>query len=315
MKLRLPISLMVTTLLATVGMCLTVAPAVSAAATISKPELVVTEIKIDLPGTPHYIALGHSGLTPRFLIELTTKNKGSATAPRSMTAITLLQGSSKFRKFVKVPSLAAGREFTKSVTIDPYQPPLGIIKTVAQADYNHGGAEQPGGEIVIIARRWDVTTFLTHTTAGGQQTSDTSADSGKSGSPFYFRFSKLDESAKKFDYTANGGITEKWSESGTCTGSGSKDKDLNPWPKSSLWISSTLTSYDSKIASHLAPKFKVTVTCLGGQKLKVPVSFQDLVTLAGKGFPSMSPSSTTLSGSFAVNTATKVTWDFTADVP
>jgi hypothetical protein len=144
-----------------------------------------------------------------FLIELTTKNKGSATAPRSMTAITLHQGSSEFHKFVKVPSLAPGKEFTKSVTIDPYQPPLGIIKTVAQADYNHGGAELPGAEIVIIARRWDVTTFRTHTTTSGQQTSDTSADS----------------------------------------------------------------------------------------------------------FPSMSPTATTLSGSFSPTTATKLTWDFTADVP
>jgi hypothetical protein len=315
MKLRLPTSLTVTTLLAAAGMCLTAAPAVSAATAASKPNLVVTEIKIDLPGTPHYIALGHSGLTPRFLIGLTTKNQGSATAPRSMTAVTLLQGSSKFHKFVKVPSLAPGKEFTKSVTIDPYQPPLGIIKTVAQADYNHGGAELPGGEIVIIARRWDVTTFLTHTTAGGQETSDTSADSGQSGSQLYFSFSKLDESAKKFYYTAKGGITEKWSESGTCSGSGSKDKSLSPWPKSSLWISGTLTSYDSKIASHLAPKFSVTVTCLGGQKLKVPVAFQDLATEKKGSFPAMSPTATTLSGSYSPTKSTKLTWDFTADVP
>ena len=315
MRLRMPTSFAVTTLLAALGVCVTAAPAISAAAAVSKPHLVVTKIKIDLPGTPHYIALGHSGLTPRFLIELTTKNQGSATAPRSMTAITLHQGSSEFRKFVKVPSLDAGKEFTKSVTIDPYQPPLGIIKTVAQADYNHGGAELPGKEIVIIARRWDVTTFLTHTTSGGQQTSDTSADSGKSGSPFYFSFSKLDESAKKFVYTANGGITEKWSEKGTCTGSGSKDKSMSPWAKSSLWISSTLTSYDSKIASRLAPKFKVTVTCLGGTKLKVPVAFQDLATEKKSSFPSMSPTSTTLSDSFSPTRATKLTWDFTADVP
>ena len=315
MRLQLPISLTVTTLLATVGMCLSAAPAISAAATASPAHLVVTEIKIDLPGTPHYIALGHSGLTPRFLIELTTKNEGSASAPRSMTAITLIEGSSKFHKFVKVPSLDPGKKFTKSVTIDPYQPPLGIIKTVAQADYNHGGAETPGKEIVIIARRWDVTTFRAHTTVGGQETSDTSADSGKSGSPFYFSFSKLDESSKKFYYTAKGGITEKWSESGTCSGSGSRDKSMNPWPKSSLWISGTLTSYDSRIASHLAPTFKVTVTCLGGQKLKVPVSFQDLVTSKKKGFPSMSPGSTTLSGSYSPTSATKLTWEFTADVP
>ncbi len=317
MRLGMATSLTVTTLLATVGTCLTACPAASAAPGASKPDLVVTKIKIDLPGTPHYIALGHSGLTQRFLIELTTKNKGSASAPRSMTAITLHQGSSDFRKFVKVPSLSPGKEFTKNVTIDPYQPPLGIIKTVAQADYNHGGAELPGKEIVIIARRWDVTTFITHTTAdGGQQTSDTSANSGKSGSPLYFSFSKLDESSKKFDYTAKGGITEKWSESGTCSGSGSKDKSNDPWPKSSLWISSTLTSYNSKIAAHLAPSFKVTVTCLGGTKVKVPVSFQDLATLAGKKvFPSMSPTSMKLSGSHSATKSTKLTWDFTADVP
>ena len=313
MRLRLPLTL--TTLLATVGVCLTAVPAISDAATTATAHLVVTEIKIDLPGTPHYIALGHSGLTPRFLIGLTTKNTGSATAPRSMTAIKLTQGSSSFRKFVKVPSLAPGAEFTKSVTIDPYQPPLGIVTTEAQADYNHGGAALPGKEIVIIARRWDVTTFLTHTTAGGQETSDTSADSGNSGSAFYFSFSKLDESAKKFVYTANGGITEKWSESGTCNGSGSKDKSLSPWKKSSLWISSTLKSYDSKVASHLAPTFKVTVTCLGGTKLKVPVAFQDLATEKKGSFPSMSPTDKTLSGSYSPTTATKLTWDFTADVP
>ena len=92
MKQRLPMSLTVTILLATAGMCVTAAPAVSTAATSSTAELVVTQIKIELPGTPHYIALGHSGLTPRFLIGLTTKNKGSATAPRSMTAITLTEG-------------------------------------------------------------------------------------------------------------------------------------------------------------------------------------------------------------------------------
>jgi hypothetical protein len=310
-------SLAVTTLLATAGMWVTASPAVSAAPAAAKADLVVTKMKIDLPGKPHYITLGHSGLTPRFLIGLTTKNKGSATAPRSMTAITLIEGTSQFRKFVKVPRLAPGKEFTKFVTIDPYQPPLGIIKTVAQADYSHGGAEAHGKEIVIIARRWDVTTFITHTTAGGQQTSDTSANSGQSGSAFFFSFSKLDESAKKFYYTAKGGITEKWSESGTCTGSGSKEKSLSPWPKSSLWISVTLTKYDSKVASHLAPTFKVTVTCLGGQKLKVPVSFQDLATLTAKKgtFPSMSPAATTLSGSASATSATKVTWEFTADVP
>ena len=316
MGLRMVTSFTMTTLLATVGMCLTASPAASAAPAASRPHLVVTKIKIHLPGTPHYIALGHSGLTPRFLIGLTTKNEGSATAPRSMTAITLHQGSSKFRKFVKVPSLDPGKEFTKTVTIDPYQPPLGIIKTVAQADYNHGGSELPGKEIVIIARRWDVTTFITHTTAGGgQQTSDTSADSEQSGSPLHFSFSKLDESAKKFYYTVKGGITEKWSESGTCSGSGSKDKSKDPWPKSSLWISSTLTSYNSKIESHLAPSFKVTVTCLGGTKTKVPVNFQDLVTAAGKKFPSMSPTLMKLSGSHSPIKGTKVTWEFTADVP
>lgn len=84
---------------------------------------------------------------------------------------------------MKVPSLDPGKEFTKSVTIEPYQPPLGIIKTVAQADYNHGGAELPGKEIVIIARRWDLTTFITHTTTGDQETSDTSAGSGESATP------------------------------------------------------------------------------------------------------------------------------------
>ena len=315
MRLRLAVPLMMMTLVAAAGLGMTAAPAVSAAAAAPKPDLVVTEIKIDLPGTPHYITLGHSGLTPRFLIAVTTKNKGSATAPRSMTAITLAQGSSKFRKFVKVPSLDPGKEFTKSVTIDPYQPPLGIIKTEAQADYNHGGADKPGAEIVIIARRWDVTKFITHTTAGGQETSDTRADSGDSGSAFYFRFSKLDESAKKFYYTAIGGVTEKWSESGTCTGSGSKDKSMNPWPKSSLWISGSLTSYSAKVASHLAPGFKVSVTCIGGAKLKVPVNFQDLVTLTGKGFPSMSPAFKSLPGSYSPDTTTKLTWDFTADVP
>ena len=175
---------------------------------------------------------------------------------------------------------------------------------------------------MIIARRWDVTTFITHTTVASIQTSDTSADSGKSGTPFYFYFSKLDEAAKKFDYSANGGITEKWSQSGTCTGSGSKDKSRSPWPKSSLWISGTLTSYESIIdSSHQAPTFTVTVTCLGGGGThKVPVAFQDLVTLTGKKgtFPSMSPTSTTLSGSYSKTagaTTTKWTWEFKADVP
>jgi hypothetical protein len=275
----------------------------------------VTAIKIDLPGTPHYIALGHSGLTPRFLISLTTKNKGSATAPPSMTAVILTQGSSSFKKFVKVPSLAPGKDFTKSVTIDPYQPPLGIIRTAAQADHSHGGAEVHGKEIVIIARRWDVTTFKAHTTVGGQEVSDTSADSGSAGTPFYFSFSKLDESSKKFYYTAKGGITETWSESGTCTGSGSKDKDQNPWPKSSLWISAGLTSYNSLVASHLTAKFKVTVTCLGGLMQKVPVAFQDLLTNKGRSFPSMSPAEKTLPGSFSPVKGTKLTWEFTADVP
>lgn len=314
MRLRLPASAAVLTVLGTAGMCLTASPAVSAATT-AKADLVVTAIKIDLPGTPHYIALGHSGLTPRFLIALTTKNEGSATAPRSMTAITLIQGASEFRKFVKVPSLAAGKGFTKSVTIDPYQPPLGIIKTVAQADYNHGGTESPGKEIVIIARRWDVTTFTTHTTAGGQQTSDTSADSGGSGTALYFSFSKLDESAKKFIYTVKGGVTENFSESGTCTGSGSKDKDQNPWPKSSLWISAGLTSYNSLVAAHLVKPFKITATCLGGTKVTVPVSFQDLATQKKGSFPAMTPAAKTLSGSFSPTSATKLTWEFTADVP
>ena len=164
---------------------------------------------------------------------------------------------------------------------------------------------------MIIARRWDVSSFITHTTVGSKETSDTSADSGQSGS-LYFSFSKLDESSKKFYYTVKGGITEKSSESGTCTGSGSKDKSNSPWAKSSLWISSTLKSYDSKIESHLAPKFKVTVTCLGGQKATVSVAFQDLATEKKGSFPSMSPDAKTLSGSFSPVAGTKLTWDFTA---
>lgn len=321
MNLRLRTSMTVPTVLVLVGTCLTAAPAYSARAGRPKANLVVTEIRIELPGTPHYITVGHTGLTPRFLIRVTTKNEGTATAARSRTGVTLEERGSSFTKAVRVPALAPKKEFTGYVTIDPYTPPLGIIKTVGQADLNHAGTKTNGPEIVIIPRRWDVTTFKTHTSAAGIQTSDTSADSDKSGTPFYFSFSKLDEAAKKFYYTAKGGITENWSEVGTCSGSGSRDESRSPWRQSYLWISAALTSYNASIdASHQASAFNVTVTCLGGGGTRqVSVKFQDLVTDTGKkGFPATSPTSPTLSGDGSTPNGplmTTWTWDFSADVP
>jgi hypothetical protein len=42
--------------------------ALPASATMTLPDLVISKIRVELPGTPHCMALGHTGTAARFVI-------------------------------------------------------------------------------------------------------------------------------------------------------------------------------------------------------------------------------------------------------
>jgi hypothetical protein len=310
------------------------------------PDLVVTKIAIkQLPGDPPYVIEDTAGHTPGFVVRVTIKNVGRATAKRSRTKLefTTLGGAPVRGMSDPAPKLKPHASHTHVFKVDLSEtrhPPLGLLKTIAMADgaetvhevREHNNTAQ-AAHLPVIAQQWKVLDFMTtqdlngSTLPGSLATTFTKTclqvDCGRF---FVFRFSTFDEAAKDFMYLPDGTIRGGWDYVYTplrCTGHAAEAGGPRTWP-GHLAIDDALDSYEGEIdvPDVAAPPARGQIACAGSpQTIPVEWGFQNLLTFVGeKQRPRMpAPSATKLTGNTERQTIgtnkTRWQWTFQADVP
>ena len=286
------------------------------------PRPSVTVDAIGYFGLPHpyYIALGHSGFVPGFVVRVHVFNHGSR--PVDVRHVDLSLES------MDVPKVTARLRVVRPGIVHAHSARW-VSAHVAGGDIQHLSlgrwrvatttwADQitfaKGPEIVVIAREWDVDNFTTETTPyGAAPDYRTSAADG-----FYFRLSRYDAASRHFVYAPTGGVSSGVSGSASsCTWTGSIEVPSRSWANSSLWIALNLRQYDAKVIMAGTPTFSVTETCNGVSFPWSNANPADLVTYAGiRALPTMTPTMTTLTGSDGdANLHTTWAWTFSANVP
>ncbi len=152
------------------GAATTMLAAAPALAAGTKPDLVLTKVKVEGLGRDPYLAIGHSGEAQRFVVRVTTANHGKATSGPSRTGVYISPGTNELGnpRQVKVGRLKPGRSATSSLIVNGYEPDLGFSQIKALADATHrvsesheGNNSRPGPRLPVVARNWDVVQFET----------------------------------------------------------------------------------------------------------------------------------------------------------
>jgi CARDB len=317
------------TALAAALACLAAALAMLAAAPAlgagTRPDLVITKVKVEGLGRDPYLAIGPSGEAQRFIVRVTAANRGKAASGRFKIIVKATPGPSEHAQpgwKVGVGPLKPGRSATRSVIVEGYKPHLGFSTVKAEADGTHRVKESKeanntrhGTRLPVVARNWDVTLFDTF--AGvliplPQKHTTEDVD-------LYFRLAGFDERKGDFEYKAIGSVRDTASEEGTCNWHGERTADLNPWPDGELLITRSLNSYSAVVEEPEgeALSYPVQVSCLGGFTYETQIKFQNLETFVGlRRFPSMKPTDRSLQGRTEDReTNTIFNWWFKADVP
>ena len=305
------------------GAAMVMLAAAPARAAATKPDLVVTKVKVEGLGRVPYLAIGHNGEAQRFIVRVTTANHGKATAGPSRTFVLVAAGSNELGnpgRQAKVGRLKPGRSATSSVIVDDYKPDLGFSQIEAKADATHrvresheGNNIRRGPRLPVVARSWEVGRFETLAGLKLPQKHSTEA------LDLHFRLQGFDRYKGDFEYKAIGSVKDTASEEGACNWHGEKTADLNPWPDGELFITRSLDSYSAAVEEPEgeALSYAVHISCLGGIAYETQIKFQNLQTYVGlRKFPSMKPTDTVLRGTGTDPASdTTFSWIFRADIP
>jgi hypothetical protein len=305
------------------GAATTMLPAAPALAAGTKPDLVVTKVKVEGLGRDPYLAIGHSGEAQRFIVRVTTANHGKASAGPSKTSVNLSDsGELAFPgRTIRVGRLKRGGSATSSLIVHGYEPPLGFTQVTTTADSTHrvresneGNNQRHGPRLPVVARNWDVIQFETLAGVDPPLPQKHSTEAVN----LYFRLKGFDADKGQFEYKAIGSVKDTASEEGACNWHGERTADLNPWPDGGLLIARKLNSYAATVEEPEGEplSYPIHASCLGGTSYDTQNKFQNLQTFVGpRQSPSMHPSDTMLQGtSHDPASSTKFNWYFKAEV-
>ena len=271
-------------------------------------DLKVTQIVVkQVPGTPKYLLLDESGNTQAFAITVKTFNYGAKVGPTHTDLKLELNGKVIWHGRAHVPALGYRDSIKHTWEIKSLHADPGLLEPVAFADATKKIDERSESNnttaapvISVIPRDWNVSAFQTNVDVGNGLTGGTHTDNG-----FYFRFSRLDESAKTFDYTGWGTIKSNASYSvAGCSGQGSDTATQTPWQGSDdgLSIKANLSQYSAGITTQALPPYMFQVNC-GSASFPQQGTWANLVTWKDTySWIPMKFSDTTLSDSGEANT-------------
>jgi hypothetical protein len=292
------------------------------AKTASAPDLVIDSVGLKGQAADHaFITLDESSHASGFVVTVALHNAGREKSARSVAAVRLEEKGRRigFNDAFIEPLRPGRKQTTVSIPVDDLKAEPGFVTAVVSIKWAITKTRQREESeslkpIPVIARDWTVSYFHTTLNAGGPGLSiDTFAEL-----QLMFRFSRLDEAKEQFVYVPVGQITDRSSyAAGGCSGSGSRDMTLTPWPDSYLLIKADLTRYSAGIDTSQQPPVSFNATCptLGNFSIPVQAPWNSLATFTGKGALSMRPEQTTLTDEGSKMTPAgelKFTWSFVA---
>lgn len=299
---------------------LTVSPAQARSA--SAPDLVIDSVGIKgQPANHAFITLDESSHASGFEVTVSLHNEGREKSAKSVAAVRLEQKGRQigFKDTFIEPVRPGRRQTTVSIPVDDLKAEPGFVTAIVSIKWAITKTRQREESeslkpIPVIARDWTVSYFHTTLNAGGPGLSSDTFGELK----LMFRFSRLDDAREQFVYVPVGQITTRASyDAGGCSGSGSRDMTLTPWPDSYLLIKADLTRYSAGIDTSKQPAVTFSATCpsLGNFSIPVQAPWSSLATFTGKGALSMRPEQTALTDEGSKMTPAgelKFTWSFIA---